>query len=71
MVPPMPPRTPLPRGDQLTPPRAPTNHNLPPGHPPRTPPSQVLALGNQTLVNRAGQQGDAVVADLITEVLVT
>jgi len=29
----------------------------------------MLALGNQTLVNRAGEQGDAVPADLIEEVL--
>jgi hypothetical protein len=47
----------------------PINPNLPPRNPPRTPPSQVLALGNQTLINRAGQQGDAVPAHLITEVL--
>lgn len=46
-----------------------TNRNLPPRHPPRTPPSQVLALRDQTLMNRAGQQGDAVPADLIAEVL--
>ena len=32
-------------------------------------PSQVIALRDQTLVNRAGQQGDAVPAHLITEVL--
>jgi hypothetical protein len=29
----------------------------------------MLTLGNQTLMDRAGQQGDAVPADLITEVL--
>jgi len=29
----------------------------------------VLALGNQTLVNGAGEQGDAVPADLVAEVL--
>ena len=29
----------------------------------------MLALGDQTLVNRAGQQGDAVLADLVAEVL--
>ena len=34
-----------------------------------TPLGQVLALRNQTLVNRAGQQGDAVLADLVAEVL--
>jgi hypothetical protein len=49
--------------------KAPANRNLPPPHPPRTPPSQVLALGNQTLMNRAGEQCDAVPAHLITEVL--
>lgn len=47
----------------------PTNHNLPPGNPPRTSPSQVLSLWDQTLVDRAGEQGDAVPAHLITEVL--
>jgi hypothetical protein len=30
---------------------------------------QVLPLGDQTLVNRAGQQGDAVLSDLVAEVL--
>ena len=30
---------------------------------------EVLPLRDQTLVNRTGQQGDAVVADLVTEVL--
>ena len=34
-----------------------------------TPLGQVLALGNQTLMNGAGQQGDAVLADLVAEVL--
>ena len=29
----------------------------------------MLALGNQTLVNGTGQQGDAVPADLVAEVL--
>ena len=47
----------------------PTNLTLTPKYPPRTPPSQVLALRDQTLMNRAGQQGDAVPADLIAEVL--
>jgi len=42
---------------------------LPPRHPSRTAPSQVLSLGNQTLMNRTGQQGDAVPAHHITEVL--
>ena len=49
--------------------RTPTKRNLPPSNPPRTPPSQVLALRDQTLMNRAGQQGDAVLADLIAKVL--
>ena len=30
---------------------------------------QMLALGDQTLVDGAGQQGDAVPADLVAEVL--
>ena len=34
-----------------------------------TPLGQVLTLGNQTLMNGTGQQGDAVLADLIAEVL--
>ena len=46
-----------------------TNRNLPPRHPPSTPPSQVLSLGNQTLMNRTGQQCDAVPANLIAKVL--
>ena len=29
----------------------------------------MLAMGDQTLVDRAGQQGDAVPADLVAEVL--
>jgi len=29
----------------------------------------MLALGNQTLMNRTGQQGDAVPADFVAEVL--
>ena len=56
----------LPRSRRL---RTPTNRHLPPRNPPRTPPSQVLTLGDQTVMNRAGQQGDAVPAHLITEVL--
>ena len=43
--------------------------NLLPYHPPRTPPSQVLSLRNQTLMNRTGKKSDAVPADLITKVL--
>ena len=34
-----------------------------------TPLGQVLALGNQTLMNGAGQQGDALAAVLAAEVL--
>jgi hypothetical protein len=49
--------------------RTPPNRHLLPCHPLRTPLGQVLALGNQTLVNRTGQQGDAVLADLVAEVL--
>ena len=49
--------------------RTPPNRHLLPCHPLRAPLGQVLALGNQTLVNRTGQQGDAVPADLIAEVL--
>ena len=48
-----------------TPPR---RHILP-SNPPRTPLSEVLTLGNQTLMDRTGEQGDAVPADLIAEVL--
>ena len=49
--------------------RAPPNRYLPPSDPPRAPLGKVLALRNQTLMNRTGQQGDAVPADLIAEVL--
>ena len=48
--------------------KTPRRHLLP-WNPPRKPPSQVLSLRNQTLVNRTGEQGDAVLADLIAEVL--
>ena len=34
--------------------RAPANRNFPPRHPPRKPPGQVLTLGDQTMMNRAG-----------------
>jgi len=43
--------------------------NLPPYHPLSTPLAQMLTLGNQTLVNRAGQHGDAVFAHLMAKVL--
>ena len=49
--------------------RAPSLPNLPPCHPLGTPLSEVLTLGNLTLVNRAGEQGDAMPADFIAEVL--
>ena len=49
--------------------RAPPNRHLLPSNPLRTPLGEVLALRNQTLVNRTGQQGDAVPADLVAEVL--
>ena len=49
--------------------RTPPNRNLLPWNPSRTPLGQVLPLRNQTLVNRTGQQGDAVPADLVAEVL--
>ena len=49
--------------------RTPPLPNLPPCHPLSTPLGQVLTLGNQTLMNRAGEQGDAMPADFIAEVL--
>jgi hypothetical protein len=49
--------------------RTPPNHHLPPCRPLRTPLGQVLTLRNQTLVNRTGEQGYAVLADLVAEVL--
>jgi len=45
------------------------NRHLPPSDPLSAPLGQVLALGNQTLMNRAGQHRDAVSADLVAEVL--
>ena len=47
----------------------PPNRHLLPSNPLRASLGQVLALGNQTLMNRTGQQGDAVPADLVAEVL--
>ena len=35
----------------------------------RAPLGEVLALRNQTLVNRTGEKGDAVPADLVAKVL--
>ena len=49
--------------------RTPTERNLPPRHPPRTPPSQMLPLRDQTLMDWAGEQGDAVPTDFVAEVL--
>jgi len=55
--------TPLPR--LWTPP----NRHLPPNDPLSAPLGQVVALGNQTLMDRTGQHRDAMPADLIAEVL--
>jgi hypothetical protein len=49
--------------------RTPPLPHLLPCHPPRAPLGQVLSLRNQTLMNRAGQQGDAVPPDLVAKVL--
>jgi len=49
--------------------RTPPNRHLPPSNPLSAPLGQVLALGNQTLVDRTGQHRDAVPADLVAEVL--
>ena len=49
--------------------RTPPLPNLPPRHPLSATLGQMLALGDQTLVDGAGQQGDAVPADLVAEVL--
>ena len=49
--------------------RTPPRRHLLPSNPLRAPLGEVLALGNQTLMNRTGQQGDAVPADLIAKVL--
>ena len=48
---------------------APPPTNLLPRYPPSTPLGQMLPLRNQTLMYRTGEQGDAVSADLIAEVL--
>ena len=57
------PSSPLPRL------RTPPNRHLPPSNPLSAPFGQMLALGNQTLMDRTGQHRDAVPADLIAEVL--
>ena len=49
--------------------RTPPNRHLLPSNPLRAPLGEVLSLRNQTLVNRTGQQGDAVPSHLIAEVL--
>ena len=49
--------------------RTPPPLDLLPSNPLRTPLGEVLSLRNQTLMNRTGQQGDAVPADLVAEVL--
>ena len=49
--------------------RTPPLPHLLPSNPLRTPLGLVLPLRNQTLVNRTGEQGDAVSADLVAEVL--
>ena len=49
--------------------RTPPNRHLPPSNPLSAPFGQVLALGNQTLMDRTGEHRDAVPADLIAEVL--
>ena len=55
--------------DHHPPSGTPPNRHLLPSNPLRAPLGEVLALGNQTLVNRTGQQGDAVPSDLVAEVL--
>ena len=49
--------------------RTPPLPHLLPSNPLRAPLGQVLALRNQTLMDRTGQQGDAVPAHLVAEVL--
>ena len=49
--------------------RTPPTLDLLPYHPLKALLGQVLALGNQTLVNRTGKKSDAVPADLIAKVL--
>ena len=49
--------------------RTPPLPHLLPSNPLRATLGQVLTLRNQTLMNRTGQQGDAVPADLVAEVL--
>jgi hypothetical protein len=49
--------------------RTPPLPHLPPSDPLRAPLGQVLSLRNQTLVNRTGEKGDAMPADLVAKVL--
>lgn len=49
--------------------RTPPNRHLLPSNPLRAPLGEVLPLRNQTLMNRTGEQGDAMPADLVAEVL--
>ena len=49
--------------------RTPPNRHLLPSDPLSAPLGQMLPLRNQTLMNRTGEQGDAVPADLVAEVL--
>jgi hypothetical protein len=49
--------------------RTPPTLDLLPSDPLRAPLGQVLPLGNQTLVNRTGEQGYAMPAHLVAEVL--
>lgn len=48
--------------------RTPPSRHLPPSDPLSAPLGQVLALGDQTLMDRAGQHRDAVPADLVVAV---
>ena len=57
------PQHPLPRF------RTPPNRHLPPSDPLSASLGQVLALGDQTLMDRTGQHRDAVPTDLVAEVL--
>ena len=49
--------------------RTPPNRHLPTSNPLRAPLGQVFPLRNQTLMNRTGEQGYAMPADLVAEVL--
>ena len=49
--------------------RTPPHRHLPPSNPPSAPLGQVLPLRDQTLMDGAGQHRDAVLADLVAEVL--